>query len=72
MAGLAPAIHDLEAAKTKKGVEMVDDKTKRDYRDRTRINTSEPYEMEYWKKKFDVSGQQLAGAVRAVGSSVKK
>jgi hypothetical protein len=28
--------------------------------------------MEYWKKKFDVSGQQLAGAVRAVGSSVKK
>ena len=51
---------------------MADDKSKRDYRDRTRINTSEPYEMDYWKKKFDVSGQQLAGAVRAVGSSVKK
>lgn len=51
---------------------MADDKTKRDYRDRSRINTNEPYEMDYWKKKFDVSGQQLAGAVRAVGSSVKK
>lgn len=51
---------------------MADDKTKRDYRDRSRINTSEAYEVEYWKKKFNVSGQQLAGAVRAVGSSVKK
>ena len=51
---------------------MADDKSKRDYRDRSRINTSEPYEMEYWKKKFDVSGQQIGGAVRAVGSSVKK
>lgn len=51
---------------------MADDKSKRDYRDRTRINTKEPYEMAYWKKKFDVSGQQLAGAVRAVGPYVKK
>lgn len=51
---------------------MADDKSKRDYRDRSRINTSEPYEMQYWKKKFNVSGQQIAGAVRAVGPSVKK
>ena len=27
---------------------------------------------EYWKKKFRVSGQALAGAVRAVGKSAKK
>ena len=51
---------------------MADDKGKRDYRDRTRINTTERYEMDYWKKKFGVSGQQLAGAVRAVGPTVKK
>ncbi|WP_022719621.1 DUF3606 domain-containing protein [Rhodopseudomonas sp. B29] len=51
---------------------MADDKSKRDYRDRSRINTKESYEMEYWKKKFGVSGQQIAGAVRAVGTSVKK
>ena len=51
---------------------MADDKGKRDYRDRTRINTTERYEMDYWKKKFGVSGQQLAGAVRAVGPTAKK
>ncbi|HSV21846.1 MAG TPA: DUF3606 domain-containing protein [Xanthobacteraceae bacterium] len=51
---------------------MADDKTKRGAQDRTRINTSERYEMDYWKKKFRVSGQQLAGAIRAVGPSVKK
>jgi hypothetical protein len=51
---------------------MADDRTKRDFRDRTRINTEERYEMDYWKKKFRVSGQKLAGAVRAVGPSVKK
>ncbi|MGY3496395.1 DUF3606 domain-containing protein [Bradyrhizobium sp. USDA 4502] len=51
---------------------MADDKSKTDYRDRTRINLNEDYEKEYWKKRFGVSGQALAGAVRAVGVSVKK
>ena len=51
---------------------MADDKTKKDFRDRTRINMSELYEKAYWKKKFKVSGQALAGAVRAVGASAKK
>jgi len=51
---------------------MADDKTKRDYRDKTRINVNEDYEFAYWKRRFRVSGQQLAGAVRAVGPSVKK
>jgi len=51
---------------------MADDKSKKDYRDRTRININEDYEKEYWKKRFDVSGQALAGAIRAVGVSVKK
>jgi hypothetical protein len=52
--------------------DMADDKQKKDFRDRTRINLSEDYEKAYWKKRFKVSGQQLAGAVRAVGASVKK
>jgi hypothetical protein len=30
------------------------------------------HEKEYWKKKFRVSGQQLAGAVRVVGKSTQK
>ena len=52
---------------------MADNKAIKDFRDRTRINTQEPYEMQYWKKRLGVSGQQLAGAVRATGSSsVKK
>ena len=52
---------------------MADDKSKRDYRDKTRINMNEPYEVAYWKKTFDVTGQALAGAIRATGStSVKK
>ena len=31
---------------------MGDDKTKKDYRDKTRINMNEPYEVAYFKKKF--------------------
>lgn len=52
---------------------MADDKTKTDFRDKTRINKNERYEMDYFKKKFGVSGQALAGAIKATGStSVKK
>jgi hypothetical protein len=51
---------------------MADDPSKRDYRDKTRINTKQRHEMEYWRGRFSVSGQQIAGAVRAVGPSVKK
>ena len=51
---------------------MADSRTKKDFRDRTRINMSEDYEKDYWKKRLKVSGQQLAGAIRAVGPSVKK
>jgi hypothetical protein len=52
---------------------MSDDKTKKDYRDRTRINMKEPYEVTYWKEKWDISSQQLNGAIKATQSvSVKK
>lgn len=52
---------------------MADDPTKKDYRDKTRINMNQPHEVAYWKKRFGVSGQALAGAIRATDStSVKK
>ena len=51
---------------------MADDPSKRDFRDKTRVNLNQDYERDYWKKRFRVSGQQLAGAVRAVGTSVKR
>ena len=51
---------------------MPDDRSKRGKPDRDRINVNEKWEFDYWKKKLNVSGQQLAGAVRAVGPMVKK
>ncbi|MBL7819463.1 MAG: DUF3606 domain-containing protein [Saprospiraceae bacterium] len=52
---------------------MSDDKSKRGYQDRTRINTKEPYEVDYWTKKWNISSQQLNGAIKATDStSVKK
>jgi len=38
--------------------------------DRTRINTSEDYELRYWSEKFGVSRDQLKAAVDKVGNSV--
>jgi hypothetical protein len=51
---------------------MPDNKSNRGPADRSRISLKEDYEKAYWKKKFRVSGQALAGAVRAVGRSSKK
>jgi Protein of unknown function (DUF3606) len=51
---------------------MADNLKKRGSPDSKTINMNEEWEKEYWKKKFGVSGQQLAGAVRAVGKSVAK
>ncbi len=51
---------------------MADDLKKRAKADRDRINVHEKWEFDRWKKELDVSGQQLAGAVRAVGPMVKK
>lgn len=52
---------------------MSDDKGKKGGPDRSRISTSESYEVKYWSDKFGISHQQLIGAIRATGSnSVKK
>lgn len=51
---------------------MADDKTKRGEPDRSRINVNEPYEVEYWTKKWGVTSQQLKDAVKAVGVEVEK
>ncbi len=39
--------------------------------DRSRVNTSEDYEVRYWSQKFGVSPEQLKAAVRKVGNSAK-
>ncbi len=51
---------------------MADNLNKRGSPDSKRINLNEQWEVDYWKKKLDVSGQALAGAVRVVGTSVEK
>lgn len=50
---------------------MADDKTKTGQQDRSRINTSEDYEVRDWSKKFGVSADELKKAVKAVGPMSK-
>ena len=50
---------------------MSDDKTKSGGQDRSRINMSEDYEVRDWSKKFGVTKEQLAAAVKKVGSQAK-
>jgi hypothetical protein len=50
---------------------MPDDLSKKSPADRSRINLSEPYEVQYWADKFDVSKERLSEAVRKVGHSVE-
>ena len=50
----------------------MDNKTKKDYRDRVRINVNEKYEVQYWSKRFNVSPAKLRNAVKTVGVTVKK
>jgi hypothetical protein len=50
---------------------MADNKGNAGGQDRTRINTSQDYEVQDWSKKFGVSAEQLKAAVKAVGSNAK-
>jgi hypothetical protein len=51
---------------------VADNLKRRGTPDSKTINLKEDWEREDWKRKFKVSGQQLAGAVRAVGKSAAK
>jgi hypothetical protein len=48
---------------------MSDDTSLRGPRDRTRIALGEEYEVRYWTNKWDISRDELADAVKAVGNS---
>lgn len=51
---------------------MADNRSKSGEPDRSLINTSEKYEMNYWTKKLGVSEAELREAVKAVGNSADK
>jgi hypothetical protein len=48
---------------------MSDNLTIKEPADGNRVNIHEPYEVNYWCKKWGVSKDQLVGAVKAVGTS---
>ena len=48
---------------------MPDDLLQRGPQDRSRINLTEPYEVQWWANKFGVSKERLSEAVRKVGHS---
>ena len=50
---------------------MPDDKRQTGGQDRTRIDTSQDYEVQDWSRKFGVSAAELKAAVKAVGSNAK-
>lgn len=50
----------------------MDNKQNKGPQDRSRISTSERYEMDYWSEKFNVSRDELEAAVKAVGNSADK
>ena len=49
---------------------MADNLQKAGQQDRSRINTSERWEVDYWTKELNVSSEELERAVKAVGPSV--
>jgi 3-oxoacyl-[acyl-carrier-protein] synthase III len=49
--------------------DAMDNLTKKDQRDRSKINMHEDFEVKYWSKELGVSKEQLQGAVEKVGNS---
>jgi 3-oxoacyl-[acyl-carrier-protein] synthase III len=47
----------------------MDNLTKKDQRDRSKINMHEDFEVKYWTKELGVSKEQLQRAVDKVGNS---
>ena len=52
---------------------MSDNRAKTDNRDRTQINVNEPYEVQYWSAKLNVTPQELRDAIKQANTeNVKK
>jgi hypothetical protein len=51
---------------------MSDDKNNRGEPDRSRVNLSEDYEVEYWTKELGISKERLIEIVGRMGSSADK
>jgi hypothetical protein len=49
--------------------DVMDNLTKKDQRDRSKINVHEDFEVKYWTKELGVSKEQLQRAAEKVGNS---
>jgi hypothetical protein len=50
----------------------MDDPKMRGPQDRSRVNTTQGYELRYWTQEFGVTEEQLREAVQRVGSDAQK
>ncbi|MEI9413251.1 DUF3606 domain-containing protein [Mesorhizobium salmacidum] len=48
---------------------MVDDKSKKDFRDRDRVSNSEDYEIDYFAQKTGLTPQQVRDLIRQHGNN---
>ena len=46
----------------------MDNSEKTDNRDRTQVNMNEPYEVQYWSEKFNITPDELRSVVGRAGS----
>lgn len=51
---------------------MPDDLTRKRPEDPQKINANQPWEVDYWKDKFNVSEKELRNVVKKVGPSTEK
>jgi hypothetical protein len=51
---------------------MSDDRTKKGWQDRSRINIHERYELEYWAREFGITTDRLKELVGKYGTEVSK
>ncbi|RZJ28652.1 MAG: DUF3606 domain-containing protein [Flavobacterium sp.] len=51
---------------------MSDNKENTDKRDRTQVNMNEPYEVQYWSDKFNITPDELRSVVDRAGSEEVK
>ncbi|ESW67833.1 hypothetical protein X773_29885 [Mesorhizobium sp. LSJC285A00] len=50
------------------GIDMADDKSKRDFRDRDRVSADEDYEVEYFAAKAGITPQQVKELIAKHGN----
>ena len=68
-AGLLPTEQEVSKSVDLAGGSIMDNLTKRDQPDRSKINMHEDYEVKYWTKALGISREELQKAVDKVGSS---